>query len=358
MIKLLTYLLLVISLFLISTKLADYNGSVEISWLGYQVETSIIFLIFATLLALFILMLGYNILAFLFGFPSYFSKIIEERNKKKLFENLQISYTALLSGDYDTSAKYSGKIKLSKIADKNLLIMKEVLDSSIAKNEGNLIAAEKNYKKLIDDNSTRFFATQGLLNSSFLRGDINRAIEYAEDAYHLKPNVKDGAHSLLELYKKTENWDKAEEFLKKYKRKFFFSSDKYNNFSANKELANIYLQKAEGIKKNKLFSDENIENSYNLLQKSLRLAPDNTEALIYFAHICKLMKKENKAKSAIEHAWLNSPSEILADAYLSLINIRNDYDSYKAKNKALEKLEKINPEALHLLKNIEINGNI
>ncbi len=356
MLKLITYFLFIIAIFLISAKLSHYNGSVEITWLGYQIETSLIFLLFTTLLVLFAGMLVYNILAFIFGFPSYFSRKIEKRNQNKLFENLQTAYTALLSGDYKASAKYADKIKLNKLTDKNLIIMKEVLDSSIAKSEGNLIIAEKNYKKLIDDNSTKFFATQGLLNSSFLRGDLTRAIEYAEDSYHLKPDVKDGAHSLLELYKKAEAWDKAEEFLKKYKRRFFFSSDKYNSFSANQELANIYLRKAENIKKNKLFSDESIEETYKLLVKSLDLYPENTECLIYFAHICKLLKKENKARSAIEDAWINIPSEALAEAYISLIIIKNDYDGYKAKVKALDKLRKINPESRHFLQNLELSS--
>ncbi|MDX1950210.1 MAG: heme biosynthesis HemY N-terminal domain-containing protein [Rickettsiales bacterium] len=342
--KILTTIIAVLVIILLANWFALFDGKVDVLWLGYKIETSVFFIALSFFLLFLILYLIYNLFKFILGFPSFFSKRLEKNILNKNLENLQYSVSALLSGDNETAKKYSSKLQINHKTNKNIAIIRDILETSIAQNDGNLLLAEKNYQKLLEQDSTRFFATQGLLNSSFIKGDINRAIEYAEDAYKLKPNIKNGAQSLLALYKKAGNWQKAEEFLKKYKRKYFFFSDKNNNFSADNELSNIYFEMAKEVKENRFLSDENIEICFRNLLKSISYNSENEDAILMLAEISLMNQKTNIAKSKIEKLWLNKPSESLAKAYLSLIIEKNETKNYTLKQKAVEKLKKINPD--------------
>ncbi len=347
--KILTTFISVLVIILLANWFALFDGKVKILWFGYQIETSVFFIFLIFFILFLILYLAYNFSSFILGFPSFFSKRLEKNLLNKNLENIQYSVSALLSGDNETAAKYSSKLQVNQKTNKHIGIIKDIIESSVAQNEGNYKLAEKNYQKLLEENSTKFFATQGLLNSSFIKGDINAAIEYAEDAYRLKPNIKNGAASLLELYKKAKNWQKAEEFLKKYKRKYFFFSDKNNSFSADFELSNIYFQISKDVKETRFLSDVNIDICFKNLLKSISYNPENEEAILMLAEISILNGKNNIAKSKIEKLWLNKPSEALAKAYINLFQDKNDTKTYNLRQKAVEKLKKINPDGRNFI---------
>lgn len=355
MLKLITLLLLALAIIYGVSSLFELGGTVSFLLLGYEIRTSFGFFILSLLLLIFLLAITFNILSFIFGFPSIFSRNFKKRKEEQNLKNLRLSYTALLSGDYKAAEKYSDELKLDNSSNENLKIMHEVLNSTIQRQEGNFLEAERGYKHLLENKQTKFFATQGLLNTNFLKGDIDKAIEYAEAAYKQKPDIENGAHSLLELYKKAEKWDKAEEFLISYRRKFYFKTDRNNKFNAREELADIYFKKASLITNNKLLNDQNLSDAYSFSYQSVQLSPENDTYIELFADLCKKLNKESKAKNVIEKAWSMAPSQNLANTYFSLFSSKNENKDFKEKSKAKRKLESLNPEGKDYLENFLIS---
>ncbi len=355
MIKLITLLLLALTVVYGTSLIFGMGGSVEFLLLGYEIKTSFGFFLFSLFLLTLLIILFFNLLSLLLGFPSIFSTKYRKHKEDQNLRNMRLSYVALLSGDYKSAEKYAAHLKLTDRSNENLLIMQEVLNTTIQKQEGNFLEAERGYKHLLENKQTKFFATQGLLNSNFTKGDINKAIEYAEEAYKQKPDIENGAHSLLELYKKAEKWDKAEEFLKSYRRRYYFRTDMNNKFDDKKELAEIYFKKAILIKESALLNDDNLNEAYSLSYQSLRFSSDNEIYLELFVDLCKKLKKENKAKDAIENAWSMHPSQKLADMYFSLSYGKNDTKDFKEKTKAKRKLEILNPEGKDYLESFLIS---
>ncbi len=323
------------------------DGSVEFIWLGYNVQTSVAFFIFAITFVFILLLVIFQMLLAVIYLPKRVGKRYQDHLLEQSLKNLQTGYAALLSGDLDQAKKYSGK--LAEITVKNKAIgrslenLSGMLAAKVAQEQGDLALAEDHFNKFLDNKKSRFFAVKSMLDNSFQQGKIDEAISYAQEAYELKPNVKDGAHSLLELYKKAGKLDMAEEFLNKYKRRHRIFKDKYNDINIERELCAIWLAKA-----NEIYENDNIRGAAEAgkyLEKVIKYDSDNKETIILLLKIYKRLKLESRARKLVEGVWYKLQSVEVGLAYLDVFSATNYKDATKKKLRALNALKVITPDS-------------
>jgi HemY protein len=355
-IRIIIFLALVAAISLGLNWLFVNEGSVEFIWLGYKIKTTTTFFILAGSVALFFLILFIQLLIILFSLPRRIRKKYHNHLLEQSLKNLQIGYAALLSGDMEQAKKYSQKLISDPSKNKSIGNLSNMLAAKVAQEEGNTAIAQDYFNKFLENKKQRFFAVKSLLDNAFSQGDIESAMNYAEEAYRLKPNVKAGARSLLELYKKAGRFDRAEEFLKKYKRRHLFLPDKYNDIDVEKELGFIWFAKAKEIFDNdnsiRIKDKANLTEAKKYAEKSLKIDPYNKEIIKLLLLIYRAMKLEGKAKHLIERTWNRVQSLEMGLVYLDSFAGNNPKDSAKKKLKAIQGLETIarNPEIIEKLK--------
>lgn len=318
------------------------NGEIHMMWLGYEITTTVAFVIFSLIFAVILLLLIFQILFTLLSFPGKINRKIKNYQLEQNLKQLQVGYAALLSGDYDQARRISSSLMDSPSKNKSVENLSQMLIAKVAQEDGNKQLADDYFDKFMGSKKHKFFAVKGKLDSAFKAGEIDEAISYAEEAYRIKPHTKDGAHSLLELYKKADRLDKAEEFLNRYKNKHRFFSDKYNVINTEKELAGIWFAKAKDIHKKADGFKAGNERAMKYIEKCLAIDPNNVEYVKLALSICKDMKNDKKAKIIMEKAWRNTQSIELGSIYLDAISTGNSAEDTKKKLKAIEGLKKIN----------------
>ena len=344
MLKILLFFILVCATSFGLLWLFENDGIAIFEWFGYiiEIKTSalIIFLVFASIILYFLIGIIFKI----FGLPSLFSKYRKESRDKRDFKLVEKSIISILSGNNDEAKKSIEKLVLdNKKSESNKYgKLTHALSARLAYSEGNLTEAEYKYKNLLDSKDTEFFAVKGLFESAFLEGDIDKAIKHAEKAYKLNPKIKNGAHSLLELYKKAERWDDAIEFVNNYKRSHRFSEDLYNKINTEDELALLWYKKAAEIFEKYNDKPSLVETSYNYMAKVLKKKPYEKEYISKAIEICLATNKNNKIQSIIEKSWSNTQDYDLAVKYIKTIQDSKIEIEEKKRLKAIERLKKIN----------------
>lgn len=330
----------------------ENNGEISMVWLGYQITTSVAFVIFSLIFVVIIFVLVLQLLYTLLTFPSRVNRKLKEIKVEQNLKDLQVGYAALLSGDFDQARKISGKLIDSPSKNKSIENLSQMLIAKVAQEDGNKQLADDYFDKFMAKGKTKFFAIKGKLDAAFKAGEVDEAISFAEEAYRLKPKTKDGAHSLLELYKKANKIDKAEEFLNKYKNRHRFFADKYNSIDVEKELAEIWFAKAKDIYSSAGGFKVNLERALKYANKSLSSAPAKQEYVSLSLRICRELKNEKQAKIIAERAWRETQTIELGQIYLEAIGSDNPKESTRKKLKAIEGLSKIayNAEIMEILK--------
>ena len=332
------------------------DGSIEFIWLGYKVQTSVAFFIFAFTFIVILLIIIFQILITIFTIPRRVGKKYNDYLLENNLKNLQIGYAALLSGDVEQAKKASQKLLDKPSKNRSVGNLTDMLIAKVAQEEGNLTLAQDYFNKFLGNKKQRFFAVKSMLDTAFQQGKIDEAMDYAEQAYELRPNVKDGARSLLELYKKAGQFAKAEEFLKKYKRKHLLFKDRYNDIDVGKELGIINLERAKHVYDNEkgvsIKDKTDLHEARKLAEKAIRNDIYNKENINLLLSIYKQLKQESKARSLIEKVWPRLQSLDLGLAYLDVYTAANYKDSAKKKLKAIERLKNLtkNDEIIEKLK--------
>jgi HemY protein len=338
MFRIITFFILITLLSLGFVWLDENQGDISMIWLGYEVvfSTSFLFAAIISIAAMFTLV--YLVFSKVVGSPREFRDKIRDKRYKKSVQIFQNAYAALLSGDVENAKLYSNKVKGFLVQDDTIQNFNHVLVGKIAQEEGNFKLSNTHFEKLLEKKNTKFVGIKGLLDNAFFQGDLRKAAELAREAYELNPNVKNGAKSLLVLYKKAKMWASAELFLNSYKRRFLFRKDHNNDIDIRKELIEVYICRANDLFEKAGDSEYEAGKALEYLNKVRRLDKNNPDIIDLYVDICIKLRKDRNAKKFIEEIWKDEPSYDLGQKY---INIEVEH---KRKVKAAEKLISINPK--------------
>ncbi len=310
--KIVLFLAVVAGLTLGAETLMDQQGGLRIAFASTEftlgpVQTALAALALLALLWLLLKLAGLAVatLRFVNGDDTAISRYFDRSRRRKGLEALTDGYLALAAGEGDKALTKARKAE--KLLQDQPLTTLLVAQSAQAK--GNAQMAEEYYKRLLDDDRSRFVGVQGLLQQQIDAGNDAKARKLAQTALSLRPGHASTQDRLLMLQNKAADWQGARKTLLETSRTGRLPKPVYQRRDAVLTLQQADAESAGG----------NAARAQDLAIEANRQSPDLIPAAAMAAGALLARGKKNAATKAIKRAWKAQPHPELAQAFAALV---------------------------------------
>jgi len=216
LVKILAFVAVVMAATFGATMLLDMDGGARFEFEGQEMSFSIIetvigLIILVALVWLVFKLIGLAVATFKFlnGDETAISRYFSRNRERKGYEALSEGMMALASGE--------GRLAMAKAnrAEKFLERpeLTNLLTAQAAELAGDRKMAEQTYRKLLEDDKTRFVGVRGIMKQKLEDGDTDTALLLAEKAFAIKPKHVETQDTLLRLQAEKSDWKGARETL-------------------------------------------------------------------------------------------------------------------------------------------------
>ncbi len=276
---------------------------------------------------------------FLNGDETALSRYFDRNREKKGFEALSEGLMALASGE--------GRVAMAKAAKADKYLNKpaltNLLTAQAAELAGDSRKAEETYRKLVEDETTRFVGVRGIMKQKLAAGDTETALKLAEKAFALKPKHEETGDVLLQLQAAKEDWSGARQTLSAKLKNGHLPRDVHKRRDAV-----LALSEAKDV-----FEEGNSIEAREAAIEANRLSPDLIPAAVMAAHSYIKQDKPKYASRVLQKAWSVHPHPDLAAAYAGVAP--DETPSQRIKRfRTLTKSQPDHPETRMLLSELHI----
>ena len=184
---------------------ADYPGAVDITWQGWELDTSVGVLVAAMAVLALVLWLLVTLVAAAVRLPARYRRNRRERRRRRGELALTRGMIALAAGDR-TAVRLQANRAEALLGATPLVLM---LAAQAAELDGDEAAARGRYAALLDAKEASFVGLRGLIGQALRAGDGEGALRLAERAHELRPNAGWAFETLLALQTRAGNWNAA-----------------------------------------------------------------------------------------------------------------------------------------------------
>ena len=283
--------------------LSSTPGQVTIVWRDWQIQTYGWVFLLCGLALIYGLILLYRLYAKVRRAPGRFKDSLKERKQKKGVNAAVQGLVAIAAGDSQAARKY---VKQSETWLGNEALS-HFLHAQAAQLEGRPTDAETHFRAMLDVPDTKILGLKGLLAQSRREGDIPAALEYADQAFQLRPKLGWPFESLFALQCGQGNWSAALDTLSKGEKSGLCPAS-----SAKRQRAVLLCARAYELAKTDVAAAE-----ADAL-KSHRLMPEFSPSAVLGARLLNDRDQGWKAAGVVEDAWRAAPHPALIAAYVQL----------------------------------------
>ncbi|SLN33098.1 heme biosynthesis protein HemY [Pseudooctadecabacter jejudonensis] len=346
LIKILAFVAVVMAATFGATMLMDMEGSATFDIGGQAATLSVLELFIAFIVLVVLVWLTFKLIGlaiatfkFLNGDETAISRYFSRNRERKGFEALSEGMMALASGE--------GRLAMAKASRAEKYLerpeLTNLLTAQAAELAGDRRTAEQTYRKLLEDERTRFVGVRGIMKQKLEDGDTDTALALAEKAFAIKPKHVETQDTLLRLQAEKEDWSGA--------RKTLTAKLKTGQLPRNvhkRRDAVLALSEAKGI----LQDGQTVEAQEAAIEAN-RMSPDLIPAAVMAAET--YVEKDNKraATRVIKKAWEVSPHPDLAAAFAK-IEPEEDANARLKRFRVLTKQHPDHPETKMLLAELHI----
>lgn len=231
----------------------------------------------------------------------YFGRNKEERGYKALADGM----VALAAGE--------GKAAIDKAAQAERLLerpqLTNLISAQAAEVSGDTKRAVKYYKRLLQDDQTRFVGVRGLMKQKLADGDTDTALALAEKALVLRPTHDDTMNTLFDLQTEKSEWKGAQKTIEAKVRAGKLPKDIGRRREAILSLADA----------RQMLDSGDIDGGKAAALEANRLSPDLIPAAVLAAEMHMLDDNKRGATNAIKKAWAANPHPELAGAFADIV---------------------------------------
>ncbi|TBN39397.1 heme biosynthesis protein HemY [Paracoccus subflavus] len=221
-------------------------------------------------------------------------------------------YTALGEGMLAV-ASGEGKLAQDKAAKAekylNMPHITNLLSAQAAETAGDAARAEQVYRRLLDDDRTRFVGIRGLMRQRMDAGDTQTALLLAQKAYALKPRHRELQDTLLALEMKQGDWKGARQLLREKRRQGELPKDVHIRRDAVLALKEASEVLAQG----------NSISAREAAISAAKASPDLIPAAVLAARSYVAQKDFRNASRVLEKTWSVRPHPDIAAAYAEIV---------------------------------------
>ena len=273
-------------------------------------------------------------LRFLAGDETAISRYFDRSRERKGYAALGEGMLAVASGEGKLAQDKAAKA--AKYLDQPHLT--NLLAAQAADVAGDRSRAEGAYRRLLEDDRTRFVGVRGLMKQKLDEGDTATAMLLAQKAYALKPRHKEIQDTLLQLEMQHGDWKGARQLLKDKRKQGEMPQDVHVRRDAVLALKEASEVLAQG-------------NSISAREAAIsanKASPDLIPAAVLAARSYVAQKDGRNAARVLEKTWSVRPHPDIAAAYAEIA----PDETPSARLKRFEKLIGKNPsnEESRLLK--------
>ncbi|MEX0280017.1 MAG: heme biosynthesis protein HemY [Arenibacterium sp.] len=311
LIKILIFVAITALLALGAIELMEASHSVRITLAGteytfgpLQSVLAAIALIVAVWVLLKVLSLGVATIRFLNGDETAISRYFDRGRERRGYQALADGLMALASGE--------GRLAMNKAAKAERYLNKpeltNLLTAQAAEMAGDTRKATETYKRLIENDATRFVGVRGIMKQKLAEGDTDTAYKLAEKAFALKPKHEETQDVLLQLQAQAADWAGARATLSAKLKAGNLPRDVYTRRDAV-----LALSEAREV----LDDDASVERREQAIEAN-RLSPDLVPAAALAARSYVANGKKRQATRIIRKAWEAQPHPDLAAAFAAI----------------------------------------
>jgi HemY protein len=278
--------------------IADYPGAVDITWQGWEIDTSVGVLIAASAMLALVIWLLFSLFATAVRLPGRFRRNRRERRRRLGEQALTRGMLALAAGDGAAARRQSTRAETLLGATPMTLM----LSAQAAQLDGDEDTARLRYTALLDTKDAQLLGLRGLIGQALRAGDGEDALRLAERARALRPHAGWVFETLLALQTRTGRWEEARRTLAQ---------------GANRHL--LPHAPAEHHRGAVLFElsrhaeqDGDMRRALSLAASAKDLIPDIPAAAARHARLLIADDRRRAARRTIEAAWRRTPHPELA----------------------------------------------
>ncbi|MEP1586239.1 MAG: heme biosynthesis HemY N-terminal domain-containing protein [Tateyamaria sp.] len=311
LVKIIIFVVAVAALALGAGWLLEAEGGIRIIVGGVERTLDPLLSVIALILLVLAIWIGLKVLGLLVAFWKFLngdetaiSRYFARNKASKGFDALAEGMMALASGE--------GRLALAKAekADKylNRPELTNLLTAQAAELAGDHKKAEETYRKLVQNDATRFVGVRGILKQKLADGDTDTALQLAQKAFALKPKHEDTQDVLLQLQADNEDWSGARQTLSAKLKHGHMPRDLHKRRDAV-----LALSEAKKI----FEADQTIEARETAIAAN-KQSPDLIPAAVMAAHSYIDQGQKKYAVRVLKKAWQVQPHPDLAAAYAAI----------------------------------------
>lgn len=297
-------LILTVVLCVITATLAVFltlnPGLVTVEFLGRNAEAPFALAAGVLLVATFLLVVLWWLVAKLWGAPDAFKKFRRNRRREQGFDALERALIASAAGQGALAVRQASRAEA--LLDRPAL--SRLLAARAAEAAGDLESAQTHYEAMLEDQKTRLVAQRGLAGIAEARGEPARAITYAGDAFDRAGGARWAFDSLFSNQIADARWAAAETTLTEGERRGHVESGEAKRMRA-------VLLTAEARR----LESEDPETAARLAERAADASPGFPPAAEIAGRLLSQARRHRKAADILEEAWRRTPHPALARAY-------------------------------------------
>lgn len=301
MIRFLLLCILVFLLYIAFGAIEEYDYSLKISLLDYQIETTIFTFAAVFILIQLFLLIVLKLVFLIFNLPMIIKNSWNQRNIRNTNKKLLRIYSELLMGNRDKSLKMTHQI-VYYLNDEN----KEFVNLVLAETEEGFDKKIHYLRELIDKKNYSVYAAKKLANLFYNNSMYMQAEEHAVRAFNEDDTDIEAILVLIKVYSKLKLWPKMIFIVSKLQR-----ADRKFLVQNSQLIASYYFDAAKDSLEN-----NNDEEAIKYLESALELNPDYIEALNLFMELNINLNNTSSILKILKAAFASKPCFEIAEMYV------------------------------------------
>ena len=269
-------------------------GSVDISWLGYDIHARIGVVLFVLLIVLIAVLALHRLILTLAALPRTWRRHREQQRREKGYGALTLGLSAVAAGDAKGAAAQAARARKMLPQDMGLSLLLAAQAARLNSRDDDARAA---YEKLLAHSDTAFLGLRGLLSTALERGEIDRALELAQRGRAMHPRHPWILRTIYDLELRTRRWASALETLEKLERFGVVQAE-----AARSDRIALLLQQAQDD-----LSAGFQERALHKLRRAGKLNPTHIPAALALTSLFITRNKRRAAIAVVIAAWKQNP---------------------------------------------------
>jgi HemY protein len=346
LVKILAFVAVVTAATFGAIMLLEMEGSATIDIGGQAASFSVIEMVIGLIVLVGLIWLVFKLIGlaiatfkFLNGDETAISRYFSRNRERKGYEALSEGMMALASGE--------GRLAMAKANRAEKLLerpeLTNLLTAQAAELAGDRKIAELTYRKLLEDDKTRFVGVRGIMKQKLQDGDKDTALLLAQKAFAIKPKHVEIQDTLLRLQAEKSDWKGARATLTAK-----LKTGQMPRSVHRRRDAVLALSEAKGV-----FAEGATLEAQESAIEANRLSPDLVPAAVMAAQAHVRKKSSRAATRVIKKAWDVAPHPDLASVFAAIAPDEDPAARVKRFN-TLTKVHPNHPETRMLLAELNI----